>query len=66
MARKKKVRFEVQESETIAECLERMEKEGYKPIKRMEKPIFSEKKSNEFVPIRQQIIFEGVLIKDEQ
>ncbi len=64
-----KKKFEVEESETIADCLERMEKEGYRPIRRMEKPIFKEQNSgstNEYIPVRQQIIFEGVSTKDER
>ncbi len=61
----KKKRFEVQEGETIAECLERMEKLGYQPVRRMEKPIFI-KQGNEYIPVRQQIIFEGFLTKGEQ
>lgn len=58
-----KKKFEVEESETIADCLERMEKEGYRPIRRIEKPIFTEQKSgstNKYIPVRQRIIFEGV------
>ncbi|MFC0469267.1 NETI motif-containing protein [Halalkalibacter kiskunsagensis] len=69
MAKKRKERFEVQESETIEECLKRMKAEGYQPVKRMEKPIFKEETLNlkkEYVPIRQQIIFEGILIESEQ
>ncbi|KHF38125.1 NETI motif-containing protein [Halalkalibacter okhensis] len=69
MAKKRKERFEVGESETIEECLDRMKKAGYQPIKRMEKPIFKEEKINsnkEYVPVRQQIIFEGILVESEQ
>ncbi|WP_332691900.1 NETI motif-containing protein [Halalkalibacter lacteus] len=69
MAKKRKERFEVQESETIEDCLDRMKAEGYQPIRRMEKPIFKEEPMNstkEYVPIRQQIIFEGILIESER
>lgn len=58
-----KKQFEVMENETIDACLERMKKEGYLPIKRMEKPIFKEEKINgktNYVPIAQKIIFQGV------
>ncbi|WP_017729210.1 NETI motif-containing protein [Halalkalibacterium ligniniphilum] len=61
---KKKMRFEVGENETISECLERMEKAGYMAVRRMEKPVFEEKiieGKKEYVPVRQQIIFEGQL-----
>lgn len=57
-----KKKFEVMENETIGECLERMNKEGYHPIKRIEKPIFKEdgnNKESKFIPIAQKIIFEG-------
>lgn len=55
--------FQVEENETIEECLKRMEKAGYTPIRRTEKPIFQEVITNgkkEKVPVRQQIIFEGI------
>ncbi|MEH6882993.1 NETI motif-containing protein [Priestia megaterium] len=58
----KKVLYELQENETIASCLDRMKKDGYMPVRRMEKPIFEEKEINgkkEYVPVRQQIVFEG-------
>lgn len=58
----KKVLYELQENETIASCLDRMKKDGYMPVRRMEKPIFEEKEINgkkEYVPVKQQIVFEG-------
>lgn len=64
MTKKKKQRFELQENETIDQCLERMEKEGYKPTRRMEEPIFQEVISNnekKIEPIGRKIIFEGIL-----
>ncbi|MBP3952588.1 NETI motif-containing protein [Bacillus suaedae] len=69
MSKKKKQQFEVLESETIDQCLERMKEEGYQPTRRMEKPIFEErhsKSTKEYVPVRQQIIFEGILVEGEQ
>ncbi|NEU31655.1 NETI motif-containing protein [bacterium LRH843] len=68
MTKKLKQQFEVMESETIGECLDRMKKEGYEPIRRIERPIFVEqgmKSKKEYIPIRQQIVFEGVLTKGE-
>ncbi len=44
---KKKQRFEVKEGESIDECLQRMQQLGYQPIKRMEKPVFTEVKGKE-------------------
>ncbi|MFZ4453472.1 NETI motif-containing protein [Salibacterium aidingense] len=58
----KKKRFEVEEGETIADCLARMKAEGYIPVRRMEKPVFQEVKQNgktERIPVKQQIIFEA-------
>ncbi|KRG11629.1 NETI motif-containing protein [Lederbergia galactosidilytica] len=58
--------FEVLENESIEECLQRMEKEGYTPIKRSEKPIFKEEKRNgkvEYVPHLRKIVFKGVKTK---
>ena len=69
MKKKRKLQFEVMSSETIEECLERMKKEGYQPTRRIEKPLFEErttKSTKEYIPVRQQIIFEGILIESEQ
>lgn len=66
MAKPKKLRFELQENESIDACLERMKREGYFPVKRTEKPIFKEVKNGdqpEYVPIARQIIFEGKLME---
>ena len=41
MNKKKKI-YEVEENESINDCLERIKKDGYVPIKRTEKPIFQE------------------------
>ncbi|MHC0039439.1 NETI motif-containing protein [Pseudoneobacillus sp. C159] len=62
---KNKMQFEVEENESIADCLERMKKAGYMPIRRTEKPIFQEvKNGNEtsYQPIGRQIVFEAKLI----
>lgn len=63
--KKSKVTFQVQENETIGECLERMKKEGYTPIRRIEKPVFQEVlKGNEtnYEPVGRQIIFEAIAL----
>lgn len=60
MAEKKQ--FTVAETETVADCLARMEREGYTPVRRLEKPVFEEQHENgqkKYVPIRQEIRFEG-------
>ena len=57
----KKLTYEVQDHETINQCLERIHKEGYTPIRRIEKPIFQEKMDNDQVlyePAGRQIVFE--------
>ncbi|MFK9092005.1 NETI motif-containing protein [Bacillus salipaludis] len=63
---KKKAQFEVQENESIEDCLNRMKQEGYVPVRRTEKPIFQEiKKGGESIyePIGRQIVFEAMLIE---
>lgn len=60
---KGKITFEVQDNETIDDCLVRMKKEGYAPIRRIEKPIFREAINDgqkTYEPAGRQIIFEGV------
>jgi hypothetical protein len=59
---KKQVWFEVDETETIDACLERMKKQGYMPVGRKEEPLF-QMVNGEPVPIRQIIKFKGMLIE---
>ncbi len=59
----KKMKFEVLETETISECLDRIQKEGYTPVIRIEKPIFKETIVNgqkSYEPVASQVIFEAV------
>lgn len=63
---KKKMLFEVQENESIDECLNRMKQQGYIPVRRTEKPIFQEiKKGAETIyePVGREIVFEAKLIE---
>lgn len=65
--RTKKQTFEVQENESIADCLDRMKQQGYTPIRRMEKPIFREIENGhepKYEPAGRQIIFEAILAED--
>ncbi|WP_100406189.1 NETI motif-containing protein [Bacillus solitudinis] len=69
MVKKRKCKFTVEDNETIADCLKRIEKEGYQPVRRMEEPVFQEKKVGgkmEYIPIKQKITFEGILAEGEQ
>jgi len=59
---KMKMVFEVEENETIDQCLERIKMAGYSPIKRIEKPIFKEIKKGiavEYEPCGRKISFEA-------
>ncbi|MGD6843828.1 NETI motif-containing protein [Bacillus infantis] len=59
---KKKKQFEVLENETIGQCLDRIAKEGYVPVRRTEKPIFKEVKTGgnvTYEPAGRQIVFEA-------
>jgi len=61
---KKKMQFEVLENESIEACLERIKKQGYKPIRRTEKPIFKEVingSKTSYEPVGRQIVFEAVI-----
>ena len=60
MTKKKQVWFDVEENETIDQCLERMKKEGYMPMGRREEPIFHEVNGQPTV-LRQKIQFKGIL-----
>ncbi|BAQ08823.1 hypothetical protein OXB_0351 [Bacillus sp. OxB-1] len=60
MTKKKTVWFEVEEHETIEECLGRMASEGYIVAGRKEEPIFTEV-DGEYLPVRQRIQFKGIV-----
>lgn len=57
------MKFEVQDNETIAECLERMKAAGYTPVKRFQKPIFRENDKGAIEVFKEQIIFTGKKIE---
>ncbi|NMA90932.1 MAG: NETI motif-containing protein [Amphibacillus sp.] len=68
-SRAQKKQFELLDGETLDQCLERIKQAGYIPIRRMEKPIFEEIIENSekrIIPIKQQIIFEVIMNKDER
>lgn len=50
--------FEVEEHESITECLERMKVQGYMAVGRKEEPLFEEI-NGQPVPIRQIVKFKG-------
>ena len=60
-----KRRFEVEEHETVDDCLKRMCESGYEPVRKIEKPIFREvigaDGNVQYVPVKQHIVFEGRL-----
>ena len=64
---KNKMVFEVQENESIDQCLERIQKAGYIPVRRTEKPIFKEVKTGgkvDYEPAGRQIVFEAKRLED--
>jgi hypothetical protein len=62
MSRKKTVWFEVEEGESVEDCLNRMAAEGYLASGRKEEPLFAEV-DGEYVPIRQLIKFKGTIME---
>lgn len=50
--------FEVEENESITECLDRMKAQGYAAVGRKEEPLFEEI-NGQPVPIRQIVKFKG-------
>ncbi len=63
MTKKKQQWFDVEENETLEQCLDRMKKEGYMPFGRREEPIFHEVNGEPTV-LRQKIQFKGILIEE--
>lgn len=60
---KKTLWFEVQEHETMEDCLDRMKQEGYMAVGRKEEPLFEEI-NGEPIPVRQIIKFKGNKIEN--
>lgn len=61
--KQEKKRFEVGANETIDQCLERIKKEGYVPIRRTEEPIFQEKLENgetKLEPVDRRVLFDAI------
>ncbi|WP_431028112.1 NETI motif-containing protein [Lysinibacillus sp. LZ02] len=61
---KKQVWYEVQENETIEQCLDRMKQDGYMPCGRKEEPVFQEV-NGEPTYLRQKIQFKGILLEEQ-
>ena len=51
--------FEVQENESITECIERMSEDGFQVTGRREEPLFAEIDGKP-VPVRQLIMLKGI------
>lgn len=60
---KKQIWFDVQENETIEQCLERMKKDGYMAAGRREEPVFHIVNGEPTV-LRQKIQFKGLKVED--
>lgn len=60
---KKTVWFEVAQDETMEQCLERMQTEGYMAAGRKEEPLFEEV-DGQPVPVRQITKFKGIKIEE--
>ncbi|MFZ3591200.1 NETI motif-containing protein [Bacillus sp. DJP31] len=66
-----KIRFTVEENETIDACIDMMKNEGYLPIRRIEEPVFKEIITEidglrDIQPCGRKIVFEGKLEKPER
>jgi len=63
---KKKI-YTVEKGESIDQCLKRMEQEGYRPVRRMEEPIFQEiagqDGNKQIEVVDRRITFEGKSIQ---
>lgn len=60
MSQPRKKRFSVEDYGSIEACLQAMEKEGYMPVSRFEKPLFREGKNGPEY-FKQAILFDGAL-----
>lgn len=53
------MKFQVNDNETITECIQRMRSDGYIPIRRIEKPIFQGLTDGSIEVLKQEVIFIG-------
>ncbi|UFT99904.1 NETI motif-containing protein [Radiobacillus kanasensis] len=63
MSKNKKKRYQMEKNETIEQCLERIKRDGYMPVRRTEQPVFQEKKENgetSYEPVGRIICFDAV------
>lgn len=60
---KKQIWFDVEEHETIDDCLTRMKAQGYMPVGRKEEPIFH-LVNGEPTVLRQKIQFKGLKVEE--
>lgn len=66
--KRKKFVFEVEENESIDDCMKRIKEAGCTPVRRIEKPIFLEVKDNgniTYKPVGRKIIFETVKAEEK-
>ncbi|MFC4401703.1 NETI motif-containing protein [Gracilibacillus xinjiangensis] len=61
----KKRIFQVEKNETIDVCLDRINRAGYQPVRRIEKPVFQEDEHG-VTPVDRIIQFEAILMKHER
>ncbi|WP_077624255.1 NETI motif-containing protein [Sediminibacillus massiliensis] len=62
-------KFEVGPQETIDQCLDRIEREGFVPVRRTEEPVFQEVEENgeiTYEPVGRKIVFDVKPSKSEQ
>lgn len=60
----KKIKVYVEPNETVGACLDRIARMGYRPIRRIEKPVFEQTGAkDEPVHSHQSILFECILIE---
>ncbi|MGJ0123492.1 hypothetical protein HMPREF2672_03295 [Staphylococcus sp. HMSC068D07] len=59
------MKFKVNENETISDCIAHMRKEGYMPVRRIEKPVYFEDKQGNIKILRQDIQFVGKKIEND-
>lgn len=46
------------------DCLQRMKREGYTPVKRIEKPVYQENEDGSLEVLKQDIVFIGKKLSD--
>ncbi|MDL4842011.1 NETI motif-containing protein [Aquibacillus rhizosphaerae] len=64
-----KKKFELLPNETIDQCIDRIKREGFVPVRRVEEPVFQEVKHDgqiTYEPVGRKVVFDAFPVESER